>query len=411
MHKPTKHRGKLMTPVKGVTDVDGAWIRPGELLVDLNREADLRERLIREGGTPYRPNSDNWRNRDGVPDHGDINTRLARAELNLRLWVGFKDGTPERLILRERLPGLHFNHVFFGEDFYQGGPGGEPLAVTGPPTACTTEGNQTPDIAVVDTGVPQDWRTSHAELVDTIHEVGDWVDLVDFPADGIRDHQAGHGIFIAGLISRMAPHLDIQVVKTLSTTGETDDASLSVALDTVTAPVINLSLGGYTVNDQPSVALERMIERLVNQGRIVVAAAGNAGGAKPGPFHKRPFYPASLGFPGVVSVGAVDTRSSTTVLWDNTNEGTIYAPGADLLSTYITGLKPFAGWASWTGTSFATPVVAARIAELIAEPHAGTAADLVDTWKSSSELTDTDPAWTDIDPARLYLPKVTLTQW
>jgi subtilisin family serine protease len=274
----------------------------------------------------------------------------------------------------------------------------------------TTGGNGTPDIAVVDTGVPQDWKNHHAELVDTIQEVGDWVDLVDFPADGVRDHQAGHGMFIAGLVSRLAPHLDIQVIKTLSTTGETDDASLSVALDKVTAPVINLSLGGYTVDNLPSVALDQMIKKLVDQGRIVVAAAGNAGGATPGtPFHNRPFWPASLAYPGVVSVGAVDTKGALT-LWPETNVGAIYAPGVDLWSTFIVGLNSFVGWAAWTGTSFATPVVAARIAELIAAPHAGTAVDLVEDWKNT-ELTDTDPSWTNIDPAKVYLPKVNLTKW
>jgi hypothetical protein len=416
MHESTtQHRRKLTTPVKGVRDVDGAWIRPAELLVDLDRDGAVERRLRDAGGEPYSPEKHrgNWRHRRGVPKLGDINERMRRAELNLELWVGFSDGVPERLVLEERLPGLHFNHVFFGEDFYQGGPGGTPQVVTGPPTLSTTECNPTPDIAVVDTGVPQDWKTIHPELTDAILEVGDWIDLVDnLPADGHRDHQGGHGIFIAGVIARLAPQLDIQVVRTLSTTGETDDASLSVALDDTTAPVINLSLGGYTVNNLPSVALDAMIQNLVDQGRIVVAAAGNANGAKPGtPFYKRPFYPASLAHPGVISVGAVDTTSPTLVLWDHTNEGTIYAPGVDLLSTYIAGLDSFAGWASWTGTSFATPVVAARIAELIAEPHTGTTLDVVDTWRSSSELADTDPAWTNIDPARVYVPKVTLTNW
>jgi subtilisin family serine protease len=75
-----------------------------------------------------------------------------------------------------------------------------------------------------------------------------------------------------------------------------------------------------------------------------------------------------------VAVAAVDTTVDPARRARFTNYGwwvDVCAPGVDLRSTYVAGTwqttasdpkVPFAGWACWSGTSFAAPQVAARIA-------------------------------------------------
>jgi subtilisin family serine protease len=95
---------------------------------------------------------------------------------------------------------------------------------------------------------------------------------------------------------------------------------------------------------------------------VVVASAGNDGTC-------RPTYPAALD--GVVSVGAVGPGGPAPF----TNYGPwvrACAPGVDLLSAFFrdvsnTGssdVEPgrFDGWAFWSGTSFAAPMVVGALA-------------------------------------------------
>ena len=99
-----------------------------------------------------------------------------------------------------------------------------------------------------------------------------------------------------------------------------------------------------------------------DRGYVVVASAGNDGIC-------RPTYPAAL--PGVVSVGAIGPFGPPLF----TNYGPwvrACAPGVDLVSTFfanwngkhpLAGDDPddYAGWARWSGTSFAAPVVAGAL--------------------------------------------------
>ena len=110
---------------------------------------------------------------------------------------------------------------------------------------------------------------------------------------------------------------------------------------------------------------------LRDQRRAVVAAAGNASA-------DRPFWPAA--FPQVLGVGAVEGGAGTWKAASYSNYGKwvkAVARGTNLQSTFTRartkvaqGDEPaptdpsitFNGWASWDGTSFATPIAAAMIA-------------------------------------------------
>ena len=105
--------------------------------------------------------------------------------------------------------------------------------------------------------------------------------------------------------------------------------------------VINLSLAG-----PPNRAVAEVVRRAQARGVIVVAAAGNAGPAAP------PAYPGA--YPQVVAVTAVDR---TQKIYRYANRGgyiMFAAPGVDIEAPV--------GGARVSGTSYASPVVAAMLA-------------------------------------------------
>src|SRR6185295_10794718 len=77
------------------------------------------------------------------------------------------------------------------------------------------------------------------------------------------------------------------------------------------------------------------------------------------------FYPAA--FDGVISVGAARYHAGEWTPTDWTTHGdwvSVFAPGEWVPSTFLTrdGDPHYEGWASWSGTSFATPLIAGHVA-------------------------------------------------
>jgi hypothetical protein len=107
--------------------------------------------------------------------------------------------------------------------------------------------------------------------------------------------------------------------------------------------VINISLVGPANR-----VLERAIAAVQARGIDVVAAVGNDGPAAP------PQYPAS--YPGVVSVTAVDEHGRALPEAGKPVHLDFAAPGADMAAAL-----PGQGFARVRGTSFASPLVAARL--------------------------------------------------
>ena len=258
---------------------------------------------------------------------------------------------------------------FYGEPRVQGGPGSS-VRVAAPPAAMPLRTTMPTDgagvrIAVLDTGLfDNPW------LIGVTKAPGA-TDVWDADHDGYGDEEAGHGTFISGLIRQVAPAAGIYVSKVLNSHGIGDDLGVATAIAALPGDVsiINLSLGGYTDHDGPPLALTLALH---DQHRAVVAAAGNAAS-------DRPFWPAA--FPQVLGVGAIEQHSGK---WDRasySNHGKwvkAVARGTNLQSTFTHAktlvaqsdvLDPahdpsitFDDWASWDGTSFATPVAAAMIA-------------------------------------------------
>ena len=129
-------------------------------------------------------------------------------------------------------------------------------------------------------------------------------------------------------------------------------ASLVAALDWLTAQkvrVINMSLAG-----PPNEVLHAVVDDLWARGVVIVAAVGNDGPAA------RPLYPA--GYDAVIGVTAVDTQRQI-YRWANQGPQVKFA-------AWGVGEKVAegnGGYAEESGTSFAAPIVAARLAGLIAK--------------------------------------------
>lgn len=114
-------------------------------------------------------------------------------------------------------------------------------------------------------------------------------------------------------------------------------------------PVVVISLVGPA-----NPLLARVVQAVQARGTIIVAAVGNDGPAAPAS------YPAS--YPGVIAVTGVDAKGRALIEAGKTLHLDYAAPGADMLAANASGAA-----VAVRGTSFAAPLVAARIAHFHAD--------------------------------------------
>jgi len=252
------------------------------------------------------------------------------------------------------------NYCWRGEPVYHGGPGGQPRPAKPRdlPEAKTADERDV-DIATLDTG----YVTGLPEqLMSRLRPDENDGDPLDADANGLLDTQSGHGSFVAGVVHQVAPELVIDPGRVLDSTGVGDDATVTRELLENRAPVVNLSLGGYTEDDRAPTGLGEVIRALARETVLVAAAGNNAS--------DRPFWPAAL--KGVLAVAAYDSANGSVRRAAFSNYGPwvdVCAPGQGIVSTFATwppagagGEGQFEGWAEWDGTSFAAPQVAAVLA-------------------------------------------------
>lgn len=300
-------------------------------------------------------------------------TELTELLSNLR--------TPRRLLASDepRVPNLARHHVFFP---CPGRVGAASHAVATDLSFPPNHAPVTDDllVGVVDTGIveqdgkPHPWFAGHVR-----YEPAD-VDPLDDSFGQLSEYDA-HGTFVAGLILREAPRATV-VMKGISDDGFITEFAIADAIRQLGADpkieLINLSISGYTEEQaEPSPireALQSLDERVV-----VVIAAGNDGSSEL-------TYPAAISREGVaarlITVGAGDETRSMPIgasppRAEYSNYGSwvdAYANGEQVLGPYCefteTGAdldrnrpaQRFTGYARWSGTSYATPTVAGRIA-------------------------------------------------
>jgi len=118
--------------------------------------------------------------------------------------------------------------------------------------------------------------------------------------------------------------------------------------------VVNASLAG-----PPNGLLAAAVKSFISKGHVLVAAAGNAGPAAP------PAYPAA--YDGVIGVTSVDANRH---LQMDANRGNVSFAALGV-SVRAATLK--SGYDTFTGTSFAAPVVTAQFAVMVRAPDADAA--------------------------------------
>jgi subtilisin family serine protease len=219
---------------------------------------------------------------------------------------------------------------------------------------------------------------------------------LDCDHNGRLDGQAAHGTFTSGLVLRQAPGATVRLDHGLDTAGRgstSEVVAAAVRLARRKVDVLNLSLGCYTRDGAPPWGFVQML-RKIHPDIVIVAAAGNRSrvGGPEGEYEPTgPFYPAA--FDDVVAVAAVegDVGNGAGPSWrpaEFSNHGPwldFAAPGVDVCSTFVefTPRDPaaqhpsFHGWASWSGTSFATAVVSGTIAATMSQ-HSLSAHDAVE---------------------------------
>jgi hypothetical protein len=162
---------------------------------------------------------------------------------------------------------------------------------------------------------------------------------------------AGHGTFIAGLIALAAPDALIMPIRAFPSSGVGDAFTVAEGIKFASdhgADIINLSFG---CPSRVGVLHDAIVDAR-KRGIVMAAAVGNDN-------DDATQYPA--GFSRVLGVGATDMSLRKAVFSNFGADVSVDAPGVGLISTYPNG-----DFAKWSGTSFASPLVTAEAALILA---------------------------------------------
>ncbi|MEO3808262.1 S8/S53 family peptidase [Sphaerisporangium sp. B11E5] len=287
-------------------------------------------------------------------------------------------------------------------------PSGEPQVVCGCPDPlpewnCDRRAGDGVSVLIIDTGLVDHYAREHPWLKGGPDP---WL-AIDAPQPGIQDYE-GHGTFIAGVLRCVAPQVAFGMSNALNRAGAIKEHRLGPRLlkgargwasahNGGWPDIINVSAGATTRYSLPPKGLGRfIIEVEKHPNTVVVAAAGNNGSTNL-------FWPAAYAadYPQVISVGALRRyavgRQERACFSNYGDWVTVFAPGEWLVNAFAWGeyqynephsdqclyLRPpvpsyagctcvdappqyssitFDGMARWSGTCFATPIVAGLIA-------------------------------------------------
>jgi hypothetical protein len=266
----------------------------------------------------------------------------------------------------------------------------------------------TVNVAVMDTGI----QATHPDL-NVVQSAG-FVDIPQGSPGYNGDDWNGHGTMVAGVIGALDTNFGVVGVApgvrlwSVQIVGPTESAWANflegmdyIATNADQIEVINASIAGEADSEGPLIAVQTAVSNVVSMGIVFVAAAGNNADDIAGADGIYGTYddvlPAALS--QVMAVSAMDSDPTDTnssplaqhydAMWYSSNFSTgpkpncpvvspgggidVAAPGVNILSTYIGS-----GYATSTGTSFASPHAAGLVALYIAAN--GRANSLQDTF-------------------------------
>lgn len=170
------------------------------------------------------------------------------------------------------------------------------------------------------------------------------------------DYFDAHGTYVHSVLRQHCPRCEVQPV---NLQGDLSIPSMLQALqhvrtvsrasNTATTTLVNLSLGTYTYDE----TLHAMVRTLEAEGVILIASAGNDNTATP-------FYPAA--FPEVLGICSSTRYTKAKAAYSNFGAWvSLCAPGLQ----YVT--RPLQHGELASGTSFASPMVAGVLGQLLLE--------------------------------------------
>lgn len=292
-----------------------------------------------------------------------------------------------------------------------GGPR-QPVTVVGaPPFRTAFRSERRPRVALIDTAV-----AGHPWLVDGVVNQSALAKMStrsggsagdEFSAEVATD--LAHGTFAAGLIRQACPDADL-IALAIHDDGALTESDLADALGILAVQqasvmvtgrfddridVLVLTCGYYHEDEERAAdsAVQGLIRTLSRLGVAVIMAAGNEGTSRPmfpaafaGPPFGLPDEPDSV---PLIAVAALNTDGRSVALFSNDGPWvTAYRPGVSLVSTMpmeVVRVRPddspyagtvrstvdpddfAAGFAAWSGTSFAASVLAGELAQSLIE--------------------------------------------
>lgn len=207
-------------------------------------------------------------------------------------------------------------------------------------------------VGIIDTGISNKHPDLMANIkggINTINPRKSWND------------DNGHGSHVAGIVAAVnnpsgvvgvAPQADLYAIKSLNANGSGYLSDIIEGIEwgiTNNMQVLNMSLG--TASNIQS--FHNAVIAAKNAGVIIVAAAGNSGGAVN--------YPAA--YSEVIAVSATDQNNNLATWSSRGAEVDLAAPGVGVYSTY-----KGTGYATLSGTSMAAPHVAGVAALVLNTP-------------------------------------------
>jgi serine protease len=374
----------------------------------------------------------------GIPYHPTSAGRRGRPE------SGSRDSTPA--------PGQQ--QMAISDYGRQGAGGRQPVTWVGPAPVRSRERSRRPGVVILDNGCGRHPWLDPVVIRDLSLDgiqVGMSAPQTDpertsdlgGPVDDFEGAVAGHGTFMAGLVRMFCPDADILAVRVVHGDGIARESDVIHALaqlaelvrrhsdgeqDGLAIDVVVMSMAFYHETPDGNItepALVRILEELGRLGVVVIAAAGNDATSRPAfPAAFAPWLdgrgPWSSRSVPVVSVGATNPDGSA-ALFSNAGPWVVaWQPGASLVSTmpntFHGGLRPGSGadgvlerssldpddyrsgFAVWSGTSFAAPVLAGRLAQGLMEdvefanrPGESTEVRVSRAWRAVSSLVGLRP--------------------